>query len=67
MNGKVVAALIVAYVIGAVLTFGHETNRFEKKYADNPVSVETAAVPGFCAAVLWPIYVPLRLSYVAFK
>lgn len=50
------------YLIGAVLTFGHECVRLERdaSFKANP------AFTSLIIAAIWPTYWPLRGSYLAF-
>lgn len=57
--------LCAAYFVGFVLTFGCETARFER--SDNKGVVETATFGGVMAGLVWPIWMPCRLSIDFFR
>lgn len=58
---KHLAVLAAVYLLGSVLTFGHEGARFRS--ACDPVP----GVPAGMAALVWPLYWPYRLSWDAFN
>jgi len=65
MGWKIFTAV---YLIGAVLTFGHEAARFEReaRAAHNIVGAAVAGPQGAVAALIWPAYWPFYLSWEAF-
>lgn len=63
---RIIAALIAVYVIGFVLTFGHESVRFDA-CRDCWPDAEAPYIFGVLAGMGWPIYMPMRLSYLYFR
>ena len=53
------AVVLVIYLIGAFATFGYESNR---QPSAGDVAGRGNAASGLFAGILWPIYVPMRLS-----
>jgi hypothetical protein len=58
---KWLSILAAIYLLGSVLTFGHQGARFAR--ACDPVP----GVPAFLASMVWPLYWPYRLSWDAFN
>lgn len=59
-------ALLVVYLVGVVLTFGHEANRDMNDIRGSDTE-KVGAFIAACYAAAWPIYWPLRLSDLAFS
>lgn len=58
---KWLSVLATVYLLGSVLTFGHEGARFARQCDFVP------GVPAMMASMIWPLYWPYRLSWDAFN
>jgi hypothetical protein len=58
---KAAAIFATIYLLGSVLTFGHQGARFTRECDHFP------GVPAFMAGLGWPLYWPYRLSWDAFN
>lgn len=55
--------IIAVYVVGFFVTFGERFNIEEKTNCIMSMPCERA----FMVAIIWPIYVPCKLSIIAWK
>jgi hypothetical protein len=56
-----IGIIAAMYLAGLLLTFGQVTARIE-----NSMPIADATISGALAGIIWPIYWPLRMSYLAF-
>lgn len=67
--GHVVVTGIVLYFVVALAIYGSKTATNERDCAGNRVCLSDpdTVIGPFCAGLLWPVYVPMHLSYLLFR
>lgn len=65
---KKIAALIIIYVVGVLLTYGRNYHEFvaQKSYG-GPLRESDAALEAVFCGIFWPVYWPFRCARKAFE